>query len=397
MIDWIYKNWSVFLATRVAKKFFRDLKIIGIQCDLKGKMVNLVQSLEPKHYTAASFKGMPATSFKEKKQKTAAKEEDKILPNDIFSKMSYNIKKTRDIALTHFPRGLYGAPDYTFFEFLQTAKFPYYVGGPILAALFYAGVKYDNQLAGNAAKKVAKHMALGVALYYAAASLAKGIINTTVQLTRGIDLNHPYQRVISKTPGYTGIFQKGLEIQKVYGSNEFTRWDVIYNKEGETLAKINERYTDMGKKFKIKAETEDPDGTLKHLIKKTIIMSKAWQYALTALFVPVGIGIANQKAWEAENIQEFKGLVKNGILNKNLKLKSRMENTGTALKDYIFKPFAESVKQFWRGNSTASSIVGKSFITTAVLGTLLAIGLITTRTTAKNYKVEDKKTDGVKS
>ena len=362
-------------------------------------MVNLVQSLEPRYNTAASHRGMPETSFKkkEKKKKAAVKEEDKILPNDVFSKMKYNIKKTKDIALTHFPRGLYGAPDYTFFEYLQTAKFPYYVGGPILAALFYAGVKYDNLLSGNSAKKVAKHMALGVGLYYAAAALAKGIINTTVQLTRGMDLNHPYQRVISKTPGYSGIFKKGFEIQKVYGSNEFTRWDVLYKKEGKTLADINERYTELAKKFKIKAETEDPDGTLKQQNKKTIIMSKAWQYALTALFVPIGIGIANQKAWDRENTQEFKGLIRNGILNDHLDVKSRIENAKTLIKDYATKPFIDSIKQFWHGNSTASSIAGKTFISAAVLGTITAIGLITTQTTAKNYKVENtQKSDGVK-
>lgn len=358
-------------------------------------MVNLVQSLEPRQNNAASFRGMPETSFK-KKKKPAVKEEDKILPNDVFSKMKYNVKKTKDIALTHFPRGLYGAPDYTFFEYLQTAKFPYYVGGPILAALFYAGVKYDNQLAGNAAKKVAKHMALGVGLYYLAASLAKGIINTTVQLSRGMDLNHPYQRVISKTPGYSGIFQKGFEIQKVFGSNEFTRWDVLYKKEGNNLSEINERYTDMAKKFKIKAETEDPDGTLKHLIKKTIIMAKAWQYALTALFVPIGIGIANQKAWDEENLQEFKGLLKNGIFNNKLSAKTKLENTKTAITDYVINPFIKSVKQFWHGNSKASSIIGKTTMSLAGLGTLTAIGLLLTKTTAKNYKVE-KKSDGVKS
>ena len=358
-------------------------------------MVNLVQSLEPRQNIAASNAGMPEVSFKKKKSKQPVKEEDKILPNDIFSKTKYNLKKTKDIALTHFPRGLYGAPDYTFFEYLQTAKFPYYVGGPVLAALFYAGVKYDNQIAGNAAKKVAKHMALGVGLYYVAAALAKGIINTTVQLARGMDLNHPYQRVISKNPGYSGIFQKGFEIQKVFGSNEFTRWDVLYKKDGETLAEINERYTDMAKKFKIKAETEDPDGTLKHLIKKTIIMAKAWQYALTALFVPIGIGIANQKAWDEENLQEFKGLLKNGIFNKKLSTKTKLENIKTALKDYIFSPFIKSIQQFWSGNSKASSIIGKTSISLAALGTLTAIGLLLTKTTAKNYKIENK-SDGVK-
>lgn len=362
-------------------------------------MVNLVQSLDPKIRTTAAPGGMAKVSFakKEKKSKLPEHDEDRILPNDMFSKMSYNLKKTKEIATTHFPRGLYGAQDYTFFEYLQTAKFPYYIGGPILAGLFYAGVKHDNMLAGSAAKKVAKHMAIGVGMYYAASMLAKGIINTVVQKTRGMDLNHPYQRMVPQSTEYTGLFKKGIEIQKVFASNEFTRWDVLYNKHKKNSAEINERYIDMAKKFNLKADTDDPDGTLRHLIKKTIIMAKAWQYALTALYVPIGIGIANQPAWDHENTNGFLNTFKNGVFKKNLTNKTRMQNIKTAINGYIITPFIDSTKQFWKGNSKASSILGKTLISSAALGTILAIGLITTKTRAKNHNVKNEKGNGVKS
>lgn len=82
--------------------------------------------------------------------------EDTLLDNTFANRMKISVNKALDIPLVHFPRGLGGAPDYTFFEFLQTAKFPYYVGGPILAALFYAGVKKDSLKSSVAAKAVAK-------------------------------------------------------------------------------------------------------------------------------------------------------------------------------------------------------------------------------------------------
>ena len=313
---------------------------------------------------------------------------DKILPNDVFSKFKYNLNKTVNIPLVHFPRGLLGAQDYTFFEFLQTAKFPYYVGGPVLAALFYAGVKHDKIVSGKAAKNVAKHMALGVGLYYVAAMLAKGIINANVRINRGLDLNHPYQKAIPATSSSTGVLKKQIENHGVYESCEFTRWDVIYEK-GDTPEQINKRYNKMGKKYGIKKDTDDADGTLKHLIKKTIIMSRAWKYALTALFVPIGIGIANQKAWEVENPAGFKNLIKNGIFGKGLKLAARKENLKTLIKDYATTPFKESCKQFWRGNNKTTSILGKSFIITAAAATILANILILAKTSARNYKISD--------
>lgn len=62
--------------------------------------------------------------------------EDTLLDNTFANRMKISVNKALDIPLVHFPRGLGGAPDYTFFEFLQTAKFPYYVGGPTLQLYF---------------------------------------------------------------------------------------------------------------------------------------------------------------------------------------------------------------------------------------------------------------------
>ena len=124
--------------------------------------------------------------------------EDVLLKNDVFSKIKLNMDKALDIPIVHIPRGMGGAPDYTFFEFLQTAKVPYYLGGPILAALFNAGVKMDSIKSGNAAKMVAKHMALGVGFYYLGAIAAKSIIDNTVRIARGVDLNQPYAKPLKK-------------------------------------------------------------------------------------------------------------------------------------------------------------------------------------------------------
>ena len=161
--------------------------------------------------------------------------------------MKISVNKALDIPLVHFPRGLGGAPDYTFFEFLQTAKFPYYVGGPILAALFYAGVKKDSLKSSVAAKAVAKRMATGVALYYAGAALAKSIVNTTTKLVRGVDLKHPYAKAISTSTNQTGVFKKDVEYHSAYESTEFTRTDLLYKKTATHPSKSTKNMQDWVK------------------------------------------------------------------------------------------------------------------------------------------------------
>ena len=311
--------------------------------------------------------------------------EDTIIENTFRNRMKINLSKTLDIPLVHFPRGLAGAPDYTFFEFLQTAKFPYYLGGPILAALFYEGVKKDNFKSARADKGIAKHMALGVGLYYVGAALAKSIINNTVKLTRGIDLKHPYAKAISTSTNQSGAFKKDVEYHTLYESCEFTRTDLMY-KHGVDPAKIDTEK--IAKKYGVKGDVNDADQTVKPLIKKTIIMARAWQYALTAFFVTLGIGMANQNAWDKMSSEGFKKTISKGIFGRNISLKNRLHNAKLIVNDYMIRPFGQSFKQFWQGHNKASSIVGKSVILSTAAATLLAIALITGKTSARGHKIE---------
>lgn len=345
----------------------------------------LPASQTPKSYIDMNFQAKNTGNGK----KNERPKQDCLIENTFSNRMRINWDKTTAIPFVHFPRGLGGAPDYTFFEFLQTAKFPFYVGGPILAALFYAGVKKDNMAAGNAAKNVAKHMALGVGLYYLGAAVAKSIINRTVKAARGIDLNQPYAKAISTSTNDTGVFQKDVEYHKVYESADFTRWDLLYNKEGKTPEEINKNYAKIAKKYGIKEDANDVDSTVKPLIKKTIIMARAWQYALTAFFVTLGIGMANQPAWEQGSLEGFKKTVSQGIFGKGQKMKNRLDSAKVMVYDYMLKPFGKSFGEFWRGHSKASSIAGKSVITATALATLTAITLLLGKTTGRRHKFEN--------
>lgn len=317
------------------------------------------------------------------------KEDEIVKKNTLAKRMGINIEKTLAIPFVHFPRGLAGAPDFTFYEFLQTAKFPFYVGGPVLAALFYAGVKKDNLKAAGAAKKAAKHMALGVGLYYVGAALAKKIINTTTKLSRNVDLNQPYAHAVSTSVNQTGMFKKDVEFHKVTESADFTRWDLLYNKEGRTPAEINKTYADFAPKYGINKDTNDVDSTLKPLIKKTIVMARAWQYALTAFYVTLGIGMANQPAWDKNATGGFKKLVTDGIFGHGPNMKQRLHAAKAAVYDYMLKPFGQSFIEFWKGRNKASSISGKTVILASGIATLTAISLLVKKTSAKHHKIED--------
>ena len=344
-----------------------------------------------RYNNAGNITGMPNNlTFGKDPGKTNADgyKEDTILNDNFSTRFRVNNEKTSNIPLVHFPRGLKGAQDYTFFEFLQTAKFPYYVGGPILAALFYAGVKYDKPNSGKAARRAAKHIAVGVALYYVGAQLAKSIVNTAVRISRGINLEQPYRKVIPTSTDQTGAFKRDTEYHKVFESIDFTRWDLLYG-HGGTNNEINQKYNKLAKKYNLDANSaSDADSSLKPLIRKTIAMARAWQYGLTAAFVCLGIGMANQDAWVQESKNGFRFDVRHGVFGKKLKMETRLENAGRVIKEYILKPISDSFKQFWKGRNKTTSIIGKATILAAGLGIVLSNFLIMTRTSAGKHRVE---------
>lgn len=352
-----------------------------------------ISTINGANYENHGIKTMPenSLSFGKKEKKIITPEEykhDEIVGKNPATRFLVNVEKTANIPLVHFPRGLGGAPDYTFYEFLQTAKFPYYVGGPILAALFYAGIKFDSFKSAKPAKNVAKHMALGVGFYYAGAMLAKSLVNTTLKLSRGIDLNQPYRKVIPTSTNQTGAFQKDIEYHNLMESIDFTRWDLLY-KDGENTQEINKKYNKLAKKFGLRdSNPNDADSTLKPLIRKAIAMGRAWQYALTACFVTLGIGMANQKAWETDNFAGFRHQIKHGIFGKEVPDEMRIQTAKSLFKNYMWTPFKESFREFWKGQNKTTSIAGKATIITTAAALVLANYLILTKTSARNHKTE---------
>lgn len=328
------------------------------------------------------------------------KEDEIVEKNTLKKRVQINLEKTLAIPFVHYPRGLGGAPDFTFYESLQTAKLPFYLGGPILASLFYAGVKKDNLKSAAAAKNVAKHMAVGVGLYYVGSWLSKFVVNKTVKLARGVDLNEPYAKAVPSTVNKTGAFKRIVEFHKVPESADFTRTDLMYRKDGKTQQEIDSRYIKLAPRYGVNPNANDVDSTLRPLLKKTIIMSRAWQYALTAFYVALGIGIANQKSWEKDAAGGFKDVVKNGILGKNQTTENRLNAAKIVVVDYMLKPFADGCKQLWKGQNKASSIAGKSIIAASALATLTAITMLVTKTSGKSHDIvlpdkDDKKNTGV--
>jgi hypothetical protein len=163
----------------------------------------------------------------------------------------------------------------------------------------------------------------------------------------------------------------------------------LYNKKGKTPEAINEEYIRIGKKFGVQGDANDIDSTVKPLIKKTIIMARAWQYALTAFFVTLGIGMANQKAWEKSSLEGFTRTVTQGVFGKNVKPLERVHNLKVVLYDYMLKPFKDSFGEFWKGHSKASSIAGKSVILATSLATMTAISMLLGKTSASKHNIEN--------
>jgi len=316
------------------------------------------------------------------------KAKDEIMPSDPITKLRVNIEKASNIP-QYAVRGLKGDQNANFYEYLTLAKFPYYVGGPMLAAMFMAGAGKHNLQSHFFAKQKAKQVAIGVALYYVAASLANKVIDIPVKLARGIDLNHPYRDVVDlRAVSPSGISPKKKEYHKVYESIDFTRWDLLY-KDGGKPNEINERYNKIAKKYGVKENLADSDSLLKEKIKQTITMARAWKYAMIVPFAPLALGIASQNNWTTAgknlipNIADsFKNMRKDGF-------KSGLKQLGLVLNNSIVTPLKNSVKDLWKGSTPVSKVLGRSVIVASVFLPVFANILILAKTSARREKTVD--------
>ena len=125
-------------------------------------------------------------------------------------------------------------------------------------------------------------------------------------------------------------------------------------------------------------------------------MARAWQYALTAFYVTLGIGMANQPAWEKSSPDGFKKTVTEGIFGKNVRFMDRLHNTKVMLYNYMIKPFGKSFVEFWKGHNKASSVAGKSVILSSAAATITALGLLLGSTSGRRHKIENSGTNKIK-
>lgn len=303
----------------------------------------------------------------------------RLIDNDPLTKLKTKWKKFKNLS-DYVYRGLKGDQDTNFYEYLSLGKIPYFIGGPMLAAVFAFGLTRNNPQARASSAVRTKQIAAGVALYYLGAWLAKKVVDIPVRIFRGVDLNHPYENVIDgKATSKDGDSPKKIEYHNAYESVDFTRWDLIAGDDTSEENKAKkEKFNSLAEKFGIDKNVQNPDVALKDSIKKLIVSATAFKYALMAPFVALGVGLAGQEAWgnigkglwqNIKNIFTPKAAVieEDGIRNIGINLKQRAYIAGDIIKGNLVNPIKDSFKSLWK-----NSKIGKAIILTSIIAPVLA-------------------------
>jgi hypothetical protein len=311
----------------------------------------------------------------------------------IISGTTINKAKAKSDIIQKLPsyveRGLEGDPNFNFYEFMQIAKIPYFLGGPGLVATILAGQNLFDIRANKAAKFNAKGMALGCLFYYVMMEVAKKCVDIPVKFFRGVDLNQPLVvKVNNKTETPSGKSKQKIEQHNLFESSKFIRWDLLYQKDSKNPKEINSKYTQIAKKMEIPEDVNDSDTAVKPLIMELIKQSRAWKYIIGAFAVMLGVSLGNQKIMKEEFCTGLmKGFKQN---NTNLPLTSKIKNTLTFMHTKITEPLKDSFISLWKGteNSPASKYTGKFAIAGFLTSILLANISILKSTNKKETKFE---------
>lgn len=293
---------------------------------------------------------------------------DEVLPEGLLPKLKANLIQTSKLP-EYAARGLKGDKNANFFEFLQLGKIPYWIGGSTLVGCFLAG--------GKKAKPVAKEIAAGVALYYAADKFAKALVDGPVRFFKGIDLNRKYKDIISLKLEADGKQSgKKSEYHNVYESIDFTRWDLLYKEDSESTQNpkdVNSEYDKIAQNMGLTKNLNDPDSTVKPYVKKIIVASRAWKSALIVPLAALSAGLSKYEGWQTW------GNELGGQLGHALKSKTLPEKAGGLLKvanRHFVKPLKQSFVDLWSGKSlggkAGGKLMGRATIAAPVLATLAA-------------------------
>lgn len=267
------------------------------------------------------------------------KKGDTLLPSDSVTNTKVAIENASSLP-EYAVRGLKGDQNADFHERLSLANIPYYLGGPTLVWCFSAGIK-------ESVPKV-KQMAAGVALYYAGIAVANKLIDTPVKMFRGVDLNQNYRDVVDLSVLPTdGSPTKKIQYKKAIISCDWPRTDLLYNNGPESLKnpRAKNAYFDyVAHKMGAEDEQNDSDSSVKPNMKKLVIMSRAWKYALAVPMIALSAGMASNEVWTVN--RDIKGNLKK---LDNLKGMAKIkEALNVAIVNPFLKPLKTSFTDFFK-------------------------------------------------
>ena len=236
---------------------------------------------------------------------------DKLLDLSPLQKLKLGVKGTVVDLPKSVLAGLKGDSSYSFTDFLNVAKIPYYVGGAVLALSFRAGRDKVNFV----------RQAIGVGLYYLGVMGANKAIDKIYKRTSGIDLGQRYQKA------------DGGKIEKVFASSDFPRLDLL----------SPEQYAAIQKKLGIPDNVADPKAETNAQIKQVISTSRADKLILGNVLAALGAGyLARSNGWA--RILGKQGTLKN-IWRDPLggSVANKLANTVTAIGGILGKGFKEKI------------------------------------------------------
>ena len=333
-------------------------------------------------------------SFHSEEPKKKAKDETRILPNTLKTRVKQSYQKTTSAFIDYPAKGLKGDINSNFYEFLTMGIVPYIAGSAMFMVVFNALNLGKNVLGikdAREAGKIGKKMALGVVLYGLFKTLSKNLVTLPVKAATGIDTEMPYQNKVYNLPKGAGENAK-IEIQlqqrKVYDSKEFFRKDLLDRPYFDKVAKK----LGLGKNLNDSISETTP------IIQNVVATTGTAKTISSYCWAAVGVCLAMQDAWidffdAISNRKHYVSSKEEGLFSKlGNKFKTFGENSWNITKEFG-KSFGRSCKQLWKGNNSHKGIMkhsGKGIIGLTALTTigLTANAICRAKNMAKNSNLK---------
>ncbi|MBQ7763976.1 hypothetical protein IJ384_01265 [bacterium] len=334
------------------------------------------------------------TSFSSKKTKKEdkLKDETRILPNTMKTRLEQSTQKTMSAFIDYPIKGLKGDINSNFYEFLTMGIVPYLAGSAMFMIVFNA-LNLGKHLGAKDAKasaKIGQKMALGVVLYGILKNVSKHFVTKPIEMATGVDTEMPYQNKVYNLPkgaGENAQIEAQFQQRKIFDSKEFFRKDLL----------DRSYYDKVAKKLGMGENLNDSISETTPIIQNIVATSNAAKSLSSYAWAAVGVGLAVQDAWldlfsAVSNRKHYASAKDEGFFSKlGGKLKVFGENSWNITKQFG-KSAVKSCKQLWCGNPNSRGFMkhsGKALIGTAAgltLG-LTANTILRAKNMAKNTNI----------